>query len=447
MNRTEEFLKAISEAASKELPEHVAIRARQALLDYIGVTLAGRAFMGDRIDTLVNDLCGKGCVFPVGVSEPLGLADAAFISGLCAHALDFDDGTNAGIIHLGSPVFSALLTTAQKHPMSMDDMIRAAVIGYETEFTMARSVQPQAKKRGWHATGVCGVLGAATAIAYALGWDEAKIKDAFSIAAVSATGSLKVLEDSSDLKPYNVAKTAMLGVTAAEMAAAGFRGADDALSGVAGYLTQIYGSDDVEFVPPLLDGTYAIEKAYIKPYAACRYCHPAIDIALGMYREGPCRPDEISSVTIRTYDLAVRKHDHTDIKGSASAKMSIPYNFAATYLTGKTGMDAFEPDVLDSPEVKALTAKVRVEEDDYMTKVFPGLTIAEVDVRTGDGRLFTGVSDTPKGEPDNPLTQEEAEAKFRNLAEYGGFAQDKADAVIDAVMRGNDLGGLIDLLH
>ena len=39
----------------------------------------------------------------------MSMNNAVFINGLNGHALDFDDGTNAGIIHLGSPIFSVLL--------------------------------------------------------------------------------------------------------------------------------------------------------------------------------------------------------------------------------------------------------------------------------------------------------------------------------------------------
>ena len=446
-NRTSEFLEAIDKAFEAEIPQHVLTRTRQALMDYIGVTFAGRAVMKERIESLTGDFCEAGRVYPVGVDMPLGLNDAAFINGLNAHALDFDDGTNAGIIHLGSPVFSALFAMVQRHPFDMDTLVRAAVIGYETEFTMARSIQPQAKKRGWHATGICGVLGAAAALSHALGFDKEQRRNAFSIAAVSATGSLKVLEDGSDLKPYNVAKTAMLAVIAVEMTRAGFRGADDALSGIAGYLTQMHGTDEVEFRPPILDGTYAVEKAYIKPYAACRYCHPSIDIALDMFRQGHLSVDEVERIDIRTYDLAVKKHDHTEIPGSASAKMSIPYNFAVTYLTGKTGMDAFADDVLGSDEVRALTRKVSVTEDEYMNSVFPGLTIAEVELTAADGRKFSGRSELPKGEPENPLSQEEAEAKFRNLASYGGVSEERIQKIIGEVMKGHDIDKLLGLLH
>lgn len=446
MNRTDEFLNNLWTVMDKEIPEKVMKRAKLALLDYIGVTFAGLFVQSGKEEKLLDEFCvEKGGIYPVGMSKPMGMNEAVFLNGLNGHALDFDDGTNAGIIHLGSPIFSVLLALAQKYDIDGDRLLKAAVFGYEASFTMARSIQPGHKLKGYHATGTCGVLGIAVAASYALGLSKEEMKNVFSVAAVSASGTLKVLEDGSDLKPYNVAKSAVLGLTAFQMARAGFVGADDALSGIAGYLSQMFGDDKVEFVPMLLDGTYAIEKAYIKPYAACRYTHPSIDIAAELRVNSQLGVDDIESVNIKTYSLAVKKHDHTDIRGAASAKMSIPYNFAVTYLTGKTGMDAFTDEVLNDENVLKLTRKVAVEEDSYMTEVFPGKTIATVELKLKDGSVQNGISELPKGEPENPLTDEEAIGKFTSLAVFGGKTREEAEAVVAAVMN-NNLPELMSLL-
>lgn len=329
MNQMDLFIEQIESVARQPVPEHVIHRTKLALLDYIGVTLAGVKEQEKQVDSLIESFCeAGGSIYPVGVPIPMSMNNAVFLNGLNGHVLDFDDGTNAGIIHLGSPIFAVLLALAQKYDMSMDVLLRAAVIGYETSFTMARSIQPTHKQRGYHATATCGLLGITMAASIVLDFDADMKKQAMSTAAVSATGTLKVLEDGSQLKPYNVGKTALLGLTAVQMAKAGFIGPDDAFSGAAGYFNQMYGREEVKLVSCLLDGTYAIEKAYIKPYAACRYTHPSIDIALEMRKNGVLSVDEIDSVEIKTYSMAVKKHDHTEIPGSSSAKMSIPYNFS-----------------------------------------------------------------------------------------------------------------------
>lgn len=435
MNRTEQFLQQIDQVKAREIPQSVITRTKLALLDYIGVTLAGLEEYREKVNSLMESFCdGDGAICPVGLGKPMSMNNAVFLNGLNGHALDFDDGTNAGIIHLGSPLFSVLLALAQKYPVTGEQLLKAAVLGYETSFTMAMTIQPTHKQRGYHATATCGLLGIAVAVSELLGYTEKQRKDAFSTAAASATGTLKVLEDASQLKPYNVGKTALLGLISTQMAKAGFDTPDDALAGMAGFLSQMHGDENIEFAAPLLNGTYAVEKAYIKPYAACRYTHPSIDVARQMRNDGVLLSNEIESIHIKTYALAVKKHDHTDIKGAASAKMSIPYNFAVTYVLGRTGMEAFTEDSLNNSEVQAITKKIITTEDAEMTAAFPKETIATVEMILKDGRVISGKSVLPKGEPENPLTQQETIDKFTALAVYGGKTHAQAEEIVDAVL-------------
>mgnify|MGYP000040148715 CR=1 FL=1 len=156
----------------------------------------------------------------------------------------FDDGTNSGIIHLGSPIFSLLLPLAQRYDIKLEEMLKAAVIGYEVSYTMAVSIQPGHKAMGYHATGTCGTLGAALAASYMLGFSNEERFQAFACACVAASGMLKVLDDGSELKPYNVAKTALLSLTAIQMAKAGFKGHPNP-SEVEGFFKMMTGKEEV----------------------------------------------------------------------------------------------------------------------------------------------------------------------------------------------------------
>ena len=211
MNTSNRFINSIDRIQRQMVPENVLNRARQSLLDYVAVTTAGAKFQNKKIKDYIafaNPEQGEFTV--IGTKETLALKEAVFLNGLNAHALDFDDGTNSGIIHLGSPIFSLLLPLAQRYDVKIEDMLKAAVIGYETSYTMAVSIQPGHKALGYHATGTCGVLGAAIAASYMLDFSEEERYNAFAAACVSATGMLKVLDDGSELKPYNVAKAALL---------------------------------------------------------------------------------------------------------------------------------------------------------------------------------------------------------------------------------------------
>lgn len=419
MNRSIDFLQAIHSLWERSVPEKVMIRARRSLLDYLAVTCAGVRFQQDKLARYWAFLQPEEGKFrAIGMRQDVALKEAVFLNGLNAHALDFDDGTNSGIIHLGSPIFSLLFPLAQRYGISLEDMLKAAVIGYETSYTLAVSIQPVHKALGYHATGTCGVIGATVAAGYMLGFSEAERTRSFAAACMAASGMLKALDEGSELKPYNVAKSSLLALTSLQLGKAGFQGPEDPLGG-RGFLKMMTGREDTEIKEILLGGTYAIEKSYTKPYASCRYTHPAVEAAIRLGKK--IRAEDVRQILVRTYGLAVPGHDHKDVAGSYSAKMSIPYAVAVAFLFGKAGLQEFEESTIGNKSVQRLTSLVEVEEDEALSLVFPAIQAAIVTVGTVQGEMTERV-DYPKGEPENPLNETEFKERYDALMEYGGVS-------------------------
>lgn len=423
MNVSREYFNAIDKVAKQTIPHSVLARARQSLLDYLAVTCAGAHFQAAKMEGyFVFAMPEPGLFKAIGTGKSLALKEAVFLNGLNAHALDYDDGTNSGIIHLGSPIFSLLIPLAQRYDKTIDEMLRAAVIGYEASYTMAVSIQPKHKALGFHATGTCGMLGATLAVAYMLGFSEEERFQAFAAACVSASGMLKVLDDGSELKPYNVAKTALLSLTSIQLAKAGFKGHEDPLGGYRGFLKMMTGDENVAIKPTLMDGTYAIMKSYTKPYASCRYTHPPVEAAIHLRNQHGIKKEDIISVKVETYDLAVSGHDHTEVKGAYSAKMSTPYSTAVALAYGKAGLQEFEKDVLEDESIKALSKKVAVVSDKELSDIFPGKQSAIVTITTAAG-VYSERVDFPKGEPENPFSEAEFMERYESLMFYGGVTE------------------------
>lgn len=433
MNISQTYFAAIDDVAKQTIPDEVMARAKRSLLDYMAVTCAGVAFQKQKLEKYFAFAePGEGKYNVIGTGKNLVLKEAVFLNGLNAHALDFDDGTNSGIIHLGSPIFSLLLPLVQRYDKSVDDVLRAAVIGYEASYTMAVSIQPKHKALGYHATGTCGMLGATLAAAYMLGFSDEERYQAFATACVSASGMLKVLDDGSELKPYNVAKTALLSLTSIQLAKAGFNGHEDPLGGYRGFLKMMTGDENTEIKPCLLNGTYAIMKSYTKPYASCRYTHPPVEAAIHLRNQYGITPGQVEHIKVETYDLAVSGHDHTDIKGAYSAKMSTPYSTAVAIAFGKAGLQEFEDGVLEDETIQELTRKVEVVADKGLSEIFPNKQSAILTITTPNGDYSDRV-DFPKGEPENPLTDQEFYDRYAALMSYGNVKKTVFDSVYEMV--------------
>lgn len=415
-NYTELFIRGVIDLSKGISIASVRSTAQSVLFDYLGVRLAGVQVFGDQCKTLCAEL---------GES----IQTNALMGGIYAHVIELDDGHRIGMVHPGAPVISALLAVANKCPVSWEDFLRGIVMGYEVAIRLACAVQPSHKLKSYHATGTCGTVGAAMGIAAMLGFDFEQTKSAFSAATTSAAGILEMIDGDTQMKPYNAGRAAMDGVTAAFIGKARFKCPDDALGGKRGFLKVMTDEPKLQYVTNFTQKSYMIESIYRKPYAACRHCHPSIEAALKLRSLKGFSVSDILQIEVTTYKLAVEGHDHTRIEGSNSAKMSIPYSLAVALCSGKAGMDEFTEERIKNPFVLSVTEKVRVSDDKELSALCPQKRVAIVSVKTKLGEFVERV-DYPKGEPENPLSQEELEEKFRGLAMYGGLSAAECDEVI-----------------
>lgn len=421
INLTDSFLQSLPDFANIVLTKEIIHQVKRCLIDYFGVVLAGSKMLNTKTSK-INDFLGGavGVASIIGMNQKSDLSTAAFFNGLASHVAELDDGINTGIFHPGSPVISALLAVAQKEQVSVNSLFRGIIAGYEAGVRMADSIQPGHKKKGHHATGTCGAIGSAIGISTMLGFSKKHTKGAFSAAVLSACGTLKALENASQLKPYNAARAAVAGIQAAAMAKAEFLVPEDVLNGDGGFIAMTTDSFDKSKWHREAKDPLAILRVYTKPFAACRYCHPAIEAALKLYSPDVLNSATIASIKVSTYQLAVKNHDHIFISGESDAKMSIPYCVAVALISGKAGLSEFSPAWLADSDLNALTKKIKVVIDEKMTSLFPNQCCAMIEVTDIYGETHINRVDIPKGEPDNPLSDHEIELKFFELALFAG---------------------------
>jgi len=420
VNLSNEFVDDLYEMGRAGFPDSVVHQAKRCLLDYLGATFAGAQMLKIKGKKVLSCFGQANDASVIGFDEKASTETAAFMNGLCAHVAELDDGTRFGMIHPGSPVFSVLLPVAEKERVSGMDLIKGIVVGYEAEVRLAYAMQPSHYSRGFHPTSTCGTIGAAMGVAAMLGFTKVEMKDALSSAAVSSAGTLKVIEDGSEIKPLNVGRAAVNALLATVVARAGFKGLEDVFSGDVGFFSMMADRYDAEKLSREVGEPFAVEKIYVKPYAACRHAHPAIDAVLKIKAETGLSVESIKEIRVITYRAVLGKHDYTEIKGGPSAKMSIPYGLAVAMVTGKAGIEQFDSEHVNNPEILSLTRKVVVSANDEITALVPHQRAAIIEVLTYAGDCYSERIDYPKGEPENPLSDDELEEKFSSLACYGG---------------------------
>lgn len=415
---TDSFVEKVIDLMHKDFPAIVQSQARAVLLDYLGVAIGGRKFLKEKHPELIaNSPCD------------------VFLNGFATHVLELDDGHRHGMIHLGASIVSAVLEVAKKEDLKSDDVLRGIVMGYEVAVRCARAIQPGHKVRGYHVSGTCGTIGSAMGIAFACNYNKEQLKSTLACAVSSAAGVLEIQEQASELKPYNTARAAYDGVLAAQIGKIAITGPDDILGGNRGFLAALTDTPKPEFLTEFKEEKFCIEGIYQKVHAACRHCHPAIDATLGMRNDLNLKPEQIEKIEVHTYKLAVGSHDHTEIKGISSAKLSTPYAVALAIAKGSCGYADYNEENLNDYWIKNLTRKVSVIEDENLTAQSPAVRGARVTIYLKNGEEYEASCLYPKGEPEHPLTQEELESKFRGLAMYGGLSSAECDEVISEIKK------------
>lgn len=409
-------------------------------MDYLSVTIPGAKAFREKEAAYMDALGETGDATAIGLSRKCSMQTAALMNGMSAHVIELDDGHRRGALHVGATIFSALLPVAEHEHLSSKDLLYGVIIGFEATIRLACAVQPGNKLRGYHATGTCGTVGAAMGIAAALAFDFDQMKSALSAAVTSAAGVLEMQEDNADLKPLNVGRAAMDAVAAAYLGKARFKAPLDAIGGKRGFLKIMTDDAHAEFITEFeKDATLAITQIYMKTYAACRHTHPAIEAALTLRKEY-LEPlsllnflNQIDSIEVEAYKLAVAGHNHTDILGVSSAKMSMPFAVALALMKGSAGMEDFNETNVTDEEILALTRKVKVVENEELSALVPKKRASILNIIMKDGTTLSHRVDYPKGEPENPLNDEELIQKFNSLAMASGLSEENCSKVIELI--------------
>lgn len=412
-NVSDIFTDHLHSISSGILPPEVAEQAELCILDYRGCVRAGAKITATKGEAFLDAVARQGgdCAVP-GFSRKTTVQNAALLSAMCAHSTELDDGHRFGMIHLGASIMSALLPVAELESLPHESVLKGVVAGYDAAIRLAMAMQPSHKLRGYHASGTCGTVGSAVAVSVAMGLTRDQLKSAIAAGAASAAGLLEMQENSSELKPYNLAQAAVCGINAAYSAKAGFVGPDDPIGGRRGMLAAMCQDPNLEALTDFEAHPYEIMRIYRKIYAACRHCHPAIEAAIELRRRHAIKPDQVALVLVRTYKLAVPGHDHKEIRSVASAKLSIPFSVALALVKESAGYADYNEDSAADNQVLDLADKVEISVDENISSWCPEKRAAVVAISLCDGRTFDYEVDYPKGEPENPVSREEINAKF-----------------------------------
>ncbi|EHM01802.1 MmgE/PrpD family protein [Acetobacteraceae bacterium AT-5844] len=422
-------------------PDGLEHHARRALLDWFAAMLPGtRQPPATLLATALADERGEGRAVCYADGQRGSARHAALINGVASHAVEFDDIHRDSGLHPGSPTVAAALAVAQARGASMDALLRAMAAGYEVGGRIALAVQPS-HYRFWHTTATVGTLAAATASALLLECDEVRMGHAIALAATMAGGLQQAFRGEGMSKPLHAGHAAEAGLLAARSAAAGVTGAPDVLHGPAGFAAATSESTGTwEQALHGLGESFVIGNMTFKNHGCCGHIFPALDGLLALRARLGFTPEEVRHIHVAGYRATAEMCDRPVIRAEQDARFSTQFCVATLSLHGAVRLEAFSPQRLSDPAIQAFMPKVSVSLAPDLADAYPRRRAARLRLELADGRVFEHEQPFRKGDPEEPLTDAELDAKFRELAEpvLGAKA---AEALRYAIRQGDAVPG------
>jgi 2-methylcitrate dehydratase PrpD len=362
--------------------------ARQCVLDYFGVALAGA---GDELVRLVFDELaeagGASQASVIGHQTRLPALSAALVNGAAGHALDYDDVNMAMPGHPSVAILPGLLALAEQSRSSGRDVITSFVAGYETACRIGAALQPGHYNLGFHSTGTVGAFGAAAACARLLGLDANATAIALGIAGTQAAG-LKS-QFGTMCKPFHAGKAAQNGLLAARLAARGFSSRADIVECVQGF-AQTHGpnfSPEAALVTPEA-GLHLFANLF-KYHAACYLTHAPIECARRLREEHRLTPDAVAGIALRLDASCERVCNITAPVDGLQSKFSLRQTVAMA-LAGIDTASLSAYGAANACDAGLVGLREQVEID--WQNSWPQ-TLAELEIELTDGRRLTARHD------------------------------------------------------
>jgi 2-methylcitrate dehydratase PrpD len=405
---------AIRERSSK-LPKEVIHHAKRAVIDWYASLLPGsRVAPAVQLEQALADEIDRGRA-RLASGRRATLRAAALINGSASHAVEFDDIWRNAVYHPGAPVIAAALATAQAQDASGEQFLRGVIVGYEISTRIGEAVMPSHYKY-WHTTGTVGCFGAAASAATLLGCNREQFMNALGTVGTFAAGLQQAFRSEAMSKPLHAGRAAEAGVLAALAAARGVTGVHDILEGEVGFGAAMSVKPDWDKATRGLGTDYNIVHVTFKNHGCCGHTFPSLDAVIELRNKHKLVAKDIAKIRIATYQGGLDVVDNFKPEGDYQAKFSLPYVVAHSLIHGSVRLNAFEPDRLNDPQLRALMAKVELSADPEFSRAFPRQRAARVEIETTDGRKLSHVQETRKGDPELPLTDAELNDKYLELA-------------------------------
>ncbi len=348
--------------------------------------------------------------------------DAAFLNALMIRAMDYNDiYWKADPCH-PSDIIPAALAIGEQKGLGGRDLILGTVIAYELEMRLCEAGIPGIREYGWHHATFTAFVSPAVA-GRMLSLSPHQIQQAIGISAChSCTLGAVTAGKLTNMKNTVDPMSTRAGVEAALLAARGYSGPQHAIDGKES-LTAVFGHQwdlgkltaDLPRDPA---AHYKVIDCGMKSFPIEALTHAPLTALMKIVKANRVLARDVKEIRVEVIARAA------DILGDPAkyrptsretADHSLPYCLAIGLVDGMVTPLQFRDERIKDPALPAVMDKIKVVPNQEFEALFPRFQPSRVTVTLADGRKLDQRVDVPKGDPRDPMTEDEIAVKFDAL--------------------------------
>ena len=463
MGVTEQLARFAIETPGDFLSPAMIASAKVKFFDTIGIMVAGAHHpAGQMAHAVARHNGGTPVATLIGHSERTSAAEAGFVNGVAAHALEYDDYTRT-VGHGSVVLVPGCIAVAEELGVSGRTMLEAFALGFEVTTRVAKGLRPALLERGWHPIGIVGGQGVAMAASRMMGLDSLRARMAMGIMASSSSGVRKNVGSMG--KAFHVGQGVRSGIFAAQLAREGFRvdpdiiegsdeggeghqrfGLADSFNGIGNYrlhlMTEGLGTAPLEM---------GRNTTMLRMHPGSTAPGAAIDALIEMVTTHGLKSGDVEEILLECTPQCLAIAPYPEPSDEHRAKFCLPYTMSVAFLDRKVGLAQYAEARIADPVVRAFMKKVRIALPDDLKHHKGqwgenGVNWAEarVTVSLSDGRTFTRACSHGKGYPEMPASWDDQKAKYVECTERL-FSPSQIDETVEMIGRLETLGNLREL--
>lgn len=394
----------ISSFRKQGVDAHTLNHAAITLVDTYATAFSGINTQAFKTACLSADyLFGKGDYDIWGTDLKTSLLGAVFYNSLAISSTDFDDGHRKAVGHPASALAAVAIILGRENKTDLTEILKSVIVGYEVATRFSLSRKPESINS--YSSGRWVAFGTVATAAYLLELETNEIAHALSNAFVL---SPHMLGGSSDVSTGSMSKEGVAWAVQSGLQSAMF--AKDGFSG-----PYLFLEESNEFnLETLLEGlgdSYLINSNYFKPYACCRWLHPAINACENIIKTNNLNLKNISNLKVYTFSRLKKLISEKYPTNVIMAQFHLPYALAIMIIYGECGPKYFNEDFIDNDDIKRLIDKIQIVENEKYSEIFPAELASGVEIKVAGNKYFVEQMSAPWDYGNHP-SKEEIKNKF-----------------------------------